>query len=157
MLTACKPGIRIKGDDGVTREFSLSGDTVTISGEDGDITITAGSSATWPKGKVGDLPEFAGKVESVWDGDNNIMITMEGVKMPEVEIYINTLKSNGWEQTSEFIINEDNVVGMWSFRKGDRSADLMFTSENGFCIITYGEYKDPEAWRDDYDWDDDQD
>jgi len=155
-LTACRPGLRITNDDGSITEYSVQGDTVTISGDNGDVTIATGSSASWPTGKVGELPEFKGQVETVWDSDNSIMITMEKVKLSEVESYIGLLESKGWEETSEFIMDNDgDIIGMWSFRKGGYSADLMFTSDNGFLLITYGEYKDLDSWRDDYDWDDD--
>ena len=154
-LTACRPRLRLTDDDGNTIEYSMQGDTVTVSGENGDVTIATGGSATWPTGKVGDLPEFQGNVESLWESDDSIMITMENVKLSDTEGYIKLLESKGWVKTSEFIMDEEDFVGMWSFRKGDKSVDLMYTSANGFFLITYGDYKDPEAWREDYDWDDD--
>lgn len=136
LLAGCGPKV-IKGVDGTKVE--VQGDTVTVKGEDGEASITAGDNLPWPEEKMGNLPEFKGSIIGVIDTPQGVSVTMEGVKKATFEAYVAALKDLGYEATMEL----DNVGGTTSLFQGknedDDAVSVQHHSDSDTCVIIYGE------------------
>lgn len=101
-------------------DVDIDGDTVTITGENGE-KLTAGGSE-WPKSELAkSVSEFKeGKITAVLDSSDYVMVTMESVKEADALAYFETVKEEFTQEPFEV-----NVDGSISF--GAKNAD-------GICV-----------------------
>ena len=79
----------IKSQTGVDVDISNDGETVTISGKDGDddVSYTIGGQK-WPSDKMGDLPELKCTVLSTVSTGDGSVVVFEGVSRDDAKAYI---------------------------------------------------------------------
>ena len=141
-LTGCGRRTQVFRDaDGNKVEVQHSGDTMTITGDDGEATIQVGDNLSWPKGNMGDLPAPGGKILTVIDTPQGFSVTCEEISKSDYQAYVEKLKGMGFETAYE--MEADKTTIMYAGEKDDYvvSVQLHLESEGGTgtCIIIYGE------------------
>lgn len=117
------------------------GGSITISGEDGEISIQGNEDGMpWPSDKLpGNVPEVKGvKVLSVMDADTGVAIIFDNCNSKIAEDYIKQIEANGWEimmnMDSEGFhmisaTNSQNEMLQLSWDEGDTSGSLTYGKE----------------------------
>ena len=136
-LAGCGPKV-LRGVDAAGNQFELQGDTLTVKGEDGDVTIAAGGNLSWPKDKTGDLPELSGNVTSVIDTPGGVSVTCDGISKADYDAYLSKLRGLGYETTYEMTIDENTMIFMGEKDGCGVSVQLHLDGGKGACIIVYG-------------------
>ena len=133
-LAGCSSGVDIAGN-----RIQKQGDTVTIKGKDGEVTASAGGNLSWPKDKMGDLPELNAKIISVINTPQGVAVTSEGVSKSDYDSYIGKLKGQGYETAHEMAM--ESMI-MFSGQKDDNSVSVQLHLEGdsgkGTCVVIYG-------------------
>ena len=136
-LVGCKPPFQRYTDiDG--NRVEVQGDTVTIKGQDGLIAVAGGSNISWPKEKMGDLPELKGTISAIVNSNEGVMLTYNDMSRPVFDAYLGSIKKQGYE--SEYEANMGGTL-MFSGKKDDNAITLQFSSDGdkGVCVLIYME------------------
>lgn len=133
-LIGCSSGVDIGGN-----KVQIKGDTVTIKGDDGEVTATSGGNLSWPKDKMGGLPELNGKIISVINTPQGVAVTSEGISRSDYDAYVGKLKELGYETAHEMAM--EGMI-MFSGQKDDNTVSVQLhlegSSGKGSCIVIYG-------------------
>lgn len=115
-------------------KVDIEGDNVTIKGEDGNTSMTLTSDGTWPKDKMGDLPELKGKVTSTLESGGGCVVYVEAVEEGDATAYIDKIKDLGYADVMEMTSDDGTIV----FTGTKDQASVVFSySGDGYCMITY--------------------
>jgi len=139
ILSGCEPTVqKVINVDG--NRVEVRGDAVTFKSEDGEALIASGGNLSWPKDKMGDLPEFKGNIIGVVTTPEGDMVTLDGISKSEYESYIDQLKAQGYEATYETAINQSTM--MFIGKKGDNGVSIQYhpNDSKGACVIVYGNF-----------------
>ena len=139
VLSGCEPKIQ-KSINIDGNRVEVQGDTVTFKSNDGEALITSGGNLSWPKNKMGDLPEFKGNIIGVITTPEGDMVTLDGISKSEYESYVDKLKAQGYEATYETVIAQSAMMFMG--KKGDNGVSIQYHPDGskGTCVITYGNF-----------------
>jgi len=128
----------MKSASGNKAEVDISGDTVRITTEDGDVVIAGGANAALPENLPADVPIYknAGVMQTMDGGDKgfHIMLTTAYATGNVVEYYKKAIEEKGW--TSEGTVD---MPGHWMMTcvKGEASLQVMITSaDEGETMIS---------------------
>lgn len=111
----------------------IEGDSVTVKGEDGE-EYTFGS-AEWPTSELSKLiPAFtAGKIDSVLDSEEYVMISINEVKNADYTSYAETVKKDFAENS--YSLDSDGVLS-YGGSNGKVDVGLTYNGEDQTMIIT---------------------
>jgi len=120
------------GNNSTTPPTSQSGNDTTPSNNGGD---EKGYPAGWPN----EVPKMDGNVidGSIHNSDGNISgtATLDGVSKNNVDDYISTLKSNGFEMDSEQEMADFGLF-MYQLSNGKCTVNVTFTTDKNQVIIS---------------------
>ena len=110
------------------------GKNVTVKTPDGNAKISTGSGLSWPKDKMGELPELKSKVLSVVDTPQGTSVTCDGLSKSDYDAYVSKLKAQGFEDTYTM---EMEGTSLFTGQKDESTVSVQFHSDSGTCIIIY--------------------
>ena len=134
-LSGCVPKVFVDSDG---NRVEVKGDTISVKGEDGEANISVGSNLSWPKDKMGGLPELNGKISSVIDTPQGVAVTVDGVSKSDYDSYVSKIKGQGYESVTE--VEMEGMV-MFAGKKDDNGVNIQLHLDSdgkGSCIIIYG-------------------
>ena len=125
--------------DAAGNKVERQGDTVTVKTEDGNATIKTGGGQSWPKDKMGDLPELKGNILGVVDTPQGTSVNFTEVSKADFDAYIVKVKAQGFEAVQEM---EMEGMSMFMGQKDEATVSAQFHPDKGkntgSCIIIYG-------------------
>lgn len=132
--------IEAEAGEDVDIDVDDGGGDITISGEDGEISIQGNEDGMpWPSDKLpGNVPEVKGvKVVSIMDAGTGIAIIFENCNANIAEDYIKQIESNGWE----IMMNMDSEGFHMIMATNSNNEMLQFDweEEDGGGTVTYGQ------------------
>ena len=118
-------------------DVEISGDSMTISGEDGSVNIQQGEGMAWPGDKLpASVPQVTGvTVTQIIDAGTGVMIYFEGCSQATADAYIEQLKSINWEASYESRTEEGYMV---IFGDNQESLSFTWTKDDNAGSVTYG-------------------
>ena len=119
---------------------------ITVKTDEGNTKISAGSSVTWPKDKMGDLPEpKGGKILSVIDTPQGTSVTVNEISRADYDAYVAKLKALGYKSAYQMDMEGSVVFG--AEKEGSTVSTQFHAGEGegkGSCIVVYMEEMDEE-------------
>lgn len=116
-------------------KVDIDGDKMKIKTEDGTHVVTIGATE-WPEsGLVANIPEFKeGKVSSVMNSENYVMIVTEKVKQNSFKVYLDEIKKDFSKNALE--MNADGVITYGAESKNGNEVNVMLSYDSNEKMLS---------------------